>query len=367
MFQSPQALPKYGQLKKMLENAIAAGEYPPHSALPTQQALMERYRVSFSTVRHALVELQREKVVYSRPGKGIFVAEPTVRESARRRVFSLVGIHPDWFLQHPTGGWIAGLLQAQHELEFLMHPVVDAGRGGMAQRLRDGTETTDGALVMHLPGVELLVRLMQEADFPYVVLNVPLRREDINAMVIDHEDGACEATTHLLRRGHRRIGYVGLDASHGEADAWSRAKWDGYVRAIKSAGLTVRSEDVVMARDVAEAHGKTFAARVLEDTILPRRGEMTGLFVSIESVAYRVLQELEDAGVRVPDELAVVGFNDREPVLRRQHSLTTVRLPMEEAASEAVRLLCRQIGGRERYPRQEIFRGQLVIRGSSGG
>lgn len=361
-------LAKYAQLKEVLRLRIERGEYRAHSPLPTQRALMERYRLSFSTVRRALEELIREGAVYSRPGKGIFVADRKRKPNGRKLVFTLIGIKPEWFDVHARG-WIAGLLRAQHDFDFLMQVAPAETFAQMEADLRAGkTPPSDGAIILYLAGsVEPLVRLMHEVRFPYVILDMPLRGTGVNAVVIDHEAGAFDAVTHLIRRGHRRIAFVGGAPGEDASRVWFNAKYWGYLRALKTAGLEARPEDVFLIQEFEEAKVADYAREAVRDLLLPKRGEATGAFVSIEAVARAVLRELVGAGVRVPDELAVVGFNDHHAAEPGVPGLTTVDVPMEEVGPEAVRMLIAQIEGKEPFPQQRILHGRLIVRESSGG
>ena len=361
-----QAHPKYAQLREVLKQAIERGEYPVDSPLPTQRALMGQYRLSFSTVKRALDEIVREGLAHSRPGKGIFVAEASKGPARTKLVFTLFGMRPEMFTVHPMG-WIAGLLKAQHEFDFLMHLESDETLAEAEAKLRAGGMNSDGAIIMHLAGrFENLAHQMNEVRFPYVILDVPLRRTDVNAVIIDHEAGAFDVVTHLIRRGHRRIAFVGGAPGEEASHAWFNAKYQGYLRALKTAGIEARPEDAMLIEDFDEAKNRAYARQAVRNLLPPRRPDVTAVFVSIESLARATLRGLADVGMRVPDEVAVVGFNNGDPNSPDLPTLTTIDVPLGDAGPEAVRLLVAQIEGRESFPQQRILRGSLIVGESSG-
>lgn len=359
-------IPKYEQLRSGLRDAITKGEYPAHSRLPTQQILMERYQVSFSTVRHALVELQRENLVYSKPGRGVFAADFAEKKAKSKLVFQLFGVHPEGINALPAG-WMSGLLDAQHEFDFLMRLSERGTADYMEGRVLSKMERSDGAIFMDLAGTGPIMQAMHATGFPYVVLDVPERRNDVNAVIIDHEAGAYEVVSHLLRLGRRRIACVCLDPD--EPNAWAHAKHGGYMRAMREAGIAVRPEWVMRIKGYdSPLHGQ-HARQALTELLLPRRAELDAVFVTVESMAYGVLDGLIEAGVRVPEDVAVAGFNDEEgcPGRTSPIGLTTIAVPMARATYKAVRLLVAQVRGEEPFPQQKVMQGTLVVRESTAG
>ncbi len=358
--------PKYAQLKELLKGAIAQGEFPMHSPLPTQRVLMEQHHLSFTTVRRALEDLVREGVAYSRPGKGIYVAGPANAVAQGRRVFTLVGFQPSWFSGHPRG-WIVGLLEAQHEFEFLMHMAAGDSLADMEASLHAGKRPSDGAIVMCLAGqVEQLVAKMNEDRFPYVILDMPVRRTDVNAVVFDHEAGAFDVVTHLIHRRHRRIAFIGGTPGEDASQAWDAAKYRGYARALRRVGVTPCAEDMLLIEDYQDSRIDEYVKHIVRGLCTLRRAGVTAAFIALETLARGTLAGLAEAGVRVPEDLAIVGFNRLRVDAPGLPTLTTVDIPLVEAGPEAVRLLIGLIEGRESFPAQRALRGRLIVGESSG-
>jgi DNA-binding LacI/PurR family transcriptional regulator len=101
--------------------------------------------------------------------------------------------------------------------------------------------------------------------------------------------------------------------------------------------------------------------------LLERQPDLDGVFVASDSMAVMALGVLQSAGRRVPDDVAVVGFDDQPIAGTTRPPLSSVRHPIEAMSHEMVRLLLHNIDARDRLPRQVMFPTELVVRESSGG
>lgn len=192
-------------------------------------------------------------------------------------------------------------------------------------------------------------------------------------VAIDDEGGAREAAAHLLRRGHRRLGVISmdlaLDARRGVAGpervaaasyAAVRARLAGYRAAAEAAGLDWERDVVVYEcpENVPE-EGARAAAALLE--LLPRPA---GILAMSDQLAFGALAHAQEAGLAVPDEVAVVGFDDLPSARRTTPPLTTVHQPTVEKGRWAARLLIAQLRG-ERADGSVVLPTHLVVRESA--
>lgn len=141
--------------------------------------------------------------------------------------------------------------------------------------------------------------------------------------------GALSATEHLLGQGHRRIGMV---SGHPRL-ACSAERIDGYLAALRRAGVPVDLE-LVLHGDFFPEGGRIGAARLLSQPEPP-----TAIFAGSDMQALGVYEEARRRGLRVPDDLSVVGFDDLSIAQYVTPPLTTVRQPCSEMAAEAVRMV----------------------------
>ena len=150
---------------------------------------------------------------------------------------------------------------------------------------------------------------------------------------VDNRQGGYDATRHLLEHGHRQIATLAGPA------AWpsAAARLEGYRRALREAGA---AELVERAADWGLESGRTAAARLLE-----RDAPFTALFAHSDLIALGAIRQLRDAGLRVPDDVSVVGYDDLPVAEYVEPALTTVHQPMREVGALAVGFVLDQLSG----------------------
>lgn len=226
----------------------------------------------------------------------------------------------------------------------------DDGDHRMERYLRGGH--TDGAIVVSHHQNDNLWRVLAETRLPSVFLGRPYAEEArVPYVDVDNAAGAELAARHLIERGCRRIGTVTgpLDMSAGQD------RLHGWQRALHDSGLGV---SLVEHGDFTASGGAAATRRLLE-----RCPDLDGLFVASDQMAVSAIAELGVAGRRVPDDVAVVGYDDSPAATMSRPALTTVVNPIAEMASRAVDLLLRVMD--EESVESEILTTTLVVRESA--
>ena len=186
---------------------------------------------------------------------------------------------------------------------------------------------------------------------PFVLLN--RANGDNVCFRSDDELGAYLATRHLLERGHRRIAH----ASAVSGTSTSEDRRIGYARALESAGLEV-DEHLVVESGLGIDGGVEVG-----NQLLTRKARPSAIFAANDFVAVGIMEAARDLGIRVPDDLALVGYNDTRLGSALTVPLSSVAIPLADMGARAVEELAHLIEGKPVHSR--VFPVQLKIRASS--
>ncbi|GAA2043664.1 LacI family DNA-binding transcriptional regulator [Catenulispora yoronensis] len=197
-----------------------------------------------------------------------------------------------------------------------------------------------------------LARLLDSAGSRLVVCGRPSPGENLPVTVVEYDNagGAFAATSHLLSLGHRRILFLGGDP----ANTTMRDRLGGYRRAIAAYGL---DEDPGLV--VTDAQLPNLAYAEVKKRLAAGPPDFTAVFAWDDHVAARALVALREAGVAVPDDVSVIGYNDEHEAQDVFPALTTVSIPHMELGREAVRLALHREG--PAAPNQHVMLGTHIV------
>lgn len=257
--------------------------------------------------------------------------------------------------------FLTGVAAVAGEAEFplLLVPPVK----GSVQRAVNGA-AVDGFLTLGLETFRPTMHILERRNLPYVMVDSdPVK--GVACVNVDDEQGAHDAMRHLLDHGHRRIGILGIRSP--QRGQWRKytgtlqRRIAGYLRALDASGLTIDDAAVRLVEcDVTEEGGRLGVQR------LARRGPLpTALIAMSDLIAIGALEEAIRGGIRVPDELSVVGFDGILETEWVQPPLTTVLQPSREKGRTATAMLLGLIAQTE-SPRHIVLATELIERRSVG-
>jgi DNA-binding LacI/PurR family transcriptional regulator len=219
----------------------------------------------------------------------------------------------------------------------------------------------DGAMIIGPRGDDEMPRRLVAKDVPIVVSGRPSGDDNPGAphplsyVDVENREGARSAVAHLIAGGRRQIATI-----HGPlALSSGRDRLAGYHDALRTAGLQL---DAGLEHD--GGYLPTTAADAMR-ALLARRPDLDAVFAASDSMAVAAIGVLLDAGRSVPEDVAVVGFDDSPAAASIRPTLTTVRQPIQAMGREMARLLMRQIGDPVGVPSRVIFPTELVVGESS--
>lgn len=213
----------------------------------------------------------------------------------------------------------------------------------------------DGLILISGSSSRILVDRLADTNIPFVCIERPHSVADrITYVTIDNVEGAKQVVRHLAGLGYQRIGVV--MGPFENSDAADRLI--GYREAMQEAGLEVDPDRVFIGQFTTETGLQ--GARAL----LSRR--VDAIFAGSDQIAVGLLQAFHEEGVRVPEDVAIVGFDDLPSAVEVSPQLTTIHHPIREKGAVATRLLLEQIEGRLSEPQHILLPTHLVIRQSCG-
>lgn len=243
---------------------------------------------------------------------------------------------------------------ADSEFDLLIYNVETVEKRNQYFRTLPLRQRTDGLLAVSLPPPEDAVPRLERADVPIVFIDAHETSSGLSRVLGDDDAGGQLATEHLLELGHRRIGFIGDEFANPFGFTSSRDRFNGYRRALASAGSALAAGDVALG-----AHGR-YEARDLAARMLSMTERPTAIFAASDTQALGVLAAAQDLGLHVPDDLSVIGYDDIEAC--DFVGLTTVRQHLFESGRQGAQLLLGEIVERTGAPHSVVIEPEIIRR-----
>ncbi len=309
---------------------------------------------------------------------------PNVKADVRKRVMQVIqntGYHPNAAARTLASqrSWTIGLVLPHSVSFFFTDPYYPHLTKGIAQAcnqhnytlalfLADAKEDEekifprvsrkgllDGVLIQSgHHGDQQIIGHLIDTKMPLVVAGRPFRSDNVSYIDIDNVNAAFSAVSYLVRLGYQRIGTItGPITSTAGLD-----RKEGYLKALVARGRDV-NESLIAEGDFTEAGGY-YAMQKL----LPNKPD--AIFAASDIMAIGAMRAVREAGLRIPEDVGFVGFDDLPIATLSDIQLTTVRQPVVQFGIKAVELLIDQIENGIQPPRRIILDTELVIRESCG-
>jgi len=358
--------PLHAQIAARLRRDVRDAHYAPGQRLPSEVDLARLLGVSRGTVRQALAALIADGLLHTIAGRGTFVSDgPPLHQAGligmilpsvvRARNPELIGGAEETF-RRAGYSMILGISGDERWLETeQLQRIVGQGASGAI------VYTVDGPL--DVPALRRLV----DRGFPLVLIDRYFPDLPVDTVTIDSLSGGYRAVQHLASAGFRRIGFIGTDNVETSSIVERMA---GYRWALEQYGLEYRADLVctdvrrLLSWPPREPDKARHNEAVLRQFLnRPRRPD--AVFVCNDSVAFQVVQVAESLGLRIPEDLALVGFDNVAYADYFGVPLSSIEQPRHEIGATAASLLLDRLAGRRREVGRVVIGTRLIVRRSS--
>lgn len=348
-----------GQISRQLAWLIASGELQRDVRLPPVRRLAEELGVNLHTVRAAYQQLETDGLVAIRQGR-----RATVLPYDRTKVastspdlpsFTIGAIIPAFApFYAPLLDGIESASADNHALMFICN-AHESPEAVLTYLDRLIARHVDG-IIITFPGLQPGTPLPPPGRRPSIVF-VDCPNAPGPGVEFDLEGSTHQATSHLIEHGHQRVGYLTPPIELANL----APKYTGYERALQAAGLTVDPQLVASVPDFTIEAGYEGAGRLID-----RPDRPTGIVAANDMLALGAMHAIAERGLRIPDDVALVGNDDIDMAAIVRPALTTVELPTRRAGIEAASMLQLLISGQAPDPSRIVLDTSLVKRETCG-
>jgi GntR family transcriptional regulator, arabinose operon transcriptional repressor len=351
-------IPLYLQIRDVLRSEILERLYQDGDTFFSESDLAVRFGVARGTVRQALASLEQDGYIRREKGRGTFVSrkEITVDRSKTTTISFIVPHCRDSFV--PT--MLLGVEAAARERgAHILFRHIESNLALQSQALEESRAY--GAVGVLLFPVDAtyrdpaLLKLLAEG-FPVVLVDHYIPGVDVDYVVSDGYGGMLMAVQHLLGFGHKRIGFVTWDVqTSGEV-----GRFLGYQQGLREWGIDP-SPDLFCQLEEYPVEDLSPLVELLSGSKRP-----TAIVALNDYLAIKVIKVCRGLNLRIPQDIALIGFDNTDIAAQLEVPLTTVSQPIHEIGAQAVRFLLNKITGLSQGPQHLILPTNLIIRESSG-
>jgi len=368
-----ESIPLYVQLLEQLHRLILSGEWAPGSRLPSEAELQRQLKISRSTIRQALNNAEVQGLIERVPGKGTFVARsPTGVQGSH-----LIGYITCDSFRYFQGQLVSGAESIVRAREYRVvfcnsNRDVDEENRLLEQLVLE--DKVEGILiwpVLYDDPSRRLFRLAHQGLVPLVLVDRTFDGLTCDYVTSDNYGGARAAVEHLVELGHRRIVFLSRPILQLLTIA---GRLRGYQDAVRDAGLTLldpwlvgvagQEMEIIFALHSYSEVASQEVEQIVQYLQAPQRP--TAIFAMNDMMAMQAVKAASLAGLRVPEDLSLVGFDDEGIVTTLLDvPLTTVAQDGFAMGKRAAELLIERIEGYDGSARQEVLRTELRVRAST--
>ncbi|HEV8377884.1 MAG TPA: GntR family transcriptional regulator [Tepidisphaeraceae bacterium] len=343
--------PLYQTVKQTVREAIDSGIFRPGQQMPSTKELSETLSVSLVTAHRALQELVMAGVLQRTQGKGTFVHDRYARDRVISEcrlgvVFNNEASLADFY----HGQILEGARQESQERS------VDLMLLRLGEDVRN--ECNGYMYVNPMPSeLEAFVRRATRKQ-PLLVVGATAQFKNGCSIDVDNVSLARRGVEYIAGLGHERVGFVGSARDFGN----SRDRWQGFAEACSESGIKIHEPHIL--KSVSWRLENDEQATLVGMLRSPRRP--TAIFAAGYYFALNVYSAAATLGLKIPEDLTIVGVDDPASASQMSPPLTTLRQPLVELGREAVSVLCDYFHRENMELASRMLSAELIVRKSSG-
>jgi DNA-binding LacI/PurR family transcriptional regulator len=350
----------YIQIYDALKQRIESGEWGYGAVLPSEPELAEVYGVSRGTLRRVLAKLEDEDFIHRERGRGTFVIHPTVNtQNSRLNNYSISFIVP-YILDSFVSSILHGLESVARENSYAVifhHVENDVAK--QEKIIREAEQQGVSGIVLYPVNsttISPILRELNQKKYPLVLVDRYIRGLYFDYVTSDNFGGGINATQHLLALGHRRIAFL----SWKDLATTMDHRRLGYRQALLEAGI---KPDPNLEWEVK---GYPEIDQVAIKELLLKPDRPTAIFAANDQLAISVQRVARSLQISVPEDLALVGFDDLDISAQLDIPLTTIAQKPFEIGAIAGDLILWQIRNNTTCVQRRILPVELIVRDSCG-
>lgn len=343
---------RFEEIADDLQQRVLSGSILPGELLPTERELQAAYGVSRTTVRRAYATLAERGWAQNIPNRGV-VAQIGISANGSNRIAYIDhvdAVHKSLFFRLHT------LLVARgYEL---VH--VDSRPHGTIETIQEAAEMGFAAAFVWPKHAFTEPGSLEKAQsrMPIISVDHSLGGEATELVMSDHHQGAFDVVSHLIRLGRKRIAISGNFTHHEDA----RLRFNGYVAAHIALNRALSASDFVFSSPQPHPYeDPRLLSYRLQNTDRP-----DAVFVLHDMSVPAIVEAIFAAGLKVPDDVAVVGFGNDVPLALEQAGLTTVAMNWDLVAETLLERMVARLKNPRAPFKQTLVPTRLVVRGSCG-
>ncbi|WP_099469734.1 GntR family transcriptional regulator [Konateibacter massiliensis] len=332
--------PKYRRIVDWVKSQVESGAINPGEKLNSENELAEMFQMSRQTVRHAISELEKEKIIERRQGSGTYISNVFKRRTENTMNIAVVTTYvDDYIFPSIIKGMEEVISDAGYTLQIAFtHNSVEKEysviKNILDRNMADGIIVEPTKSGIPNPNVELYNEIIQR-DIPTIFFNSNYPQINLPYVVLDDRATGYKAAKYLIEAGHTRI--AGIFKSD---DRQGHLRYAGYVQALADAGLRLYDENVLWI-DTEDLRNLSYESK----RVLKRLRETTACVCYNDLAAQEIVKICGKNDIRIPEDLSIVSVDNSEIAANCKVPLTSVSHPKTELGKKVASNLIKMIEG----------------------